>query len=179
MKTLKQSCKLAVIAIILFANTNCNQGQSGLPSNNPKVHICVNKNTDEKGNVTEYDSTYTSVWSSNGAINSDSILMEIQKRFRNSFNDPFFSGTNNFFPPDSSLNFSFHVNDSSLFNISKQFSSMHREMMQHMRQIMQQQNEMMNKMYQHNGERQKQNLQKSNHEELEPYPVQIQTLPEI
>lgn len=63
--------------IILFALTACSYAQKQKnpnTENQPKVHINVNKQFDENGNVVRYDSTYSWSWTNMDENVSDSIL---------------------------------------------------------------------------------------------------------
>lgn len=57
----------------------------------PDENIQVNKEYDEQGNLTKYDSIYSYSYSSNGKLN-DSLKMQFLKHFNNHsfFNDSFF-----------------------------------------------------------------------------------------
>jgi hypothetical protein len=102
----------------------------------PKVHINVNKETDEHGNIIRYDSTYVWSWSNLDTnvnyLNSDSIFASFfnrHKRF-SFFDDSLF------FKP-----FSFF--DDNFFNFDKDFENM----MKRHREIMRQQEEMFKRFF--------------------------------
>jgi hypothetical protein len=54
----------------------------------PKVDIQVNKKTDKNGNITQYDSTYTWSWNSNGRLPArvDSVMRSMQEQLHFGFN---------------------------------------------------------------------------------------------
>lgn len=63
--------------IILFALTACSYAQKQKnpnTKNQPQVHINVNKQLDENGNVIRYDSTYSWSWTNIDKNVSDSVL---------------------------------------------------------------------------------------------------------
>ncbi|MCF7561843.1 hypothetical protein L3X39_14450 [Sabulilitoribacter multivorans] len=97
MKTLK------IIPIFFLIFFNCSgqqkQQENKEPAIKPDENIQVNKEYDEYGNLTRYDSIYSYSYSSNGKLN-DSIKMQFQRHFNNHsfFNDSFF---NDFFKRDS------------------------------------------------------------------------------
>ncbi|MGQ9847679.1 MAG: hypothetical protein ACUVQP_09300 [Bacteroidales bacterium] len=95
--------KHVFLLIILFALTACSfaQKQKNLNTDNqPQVHINVNKQLDENGNVIRYDSTYSWSWSNIDENMSDSILSQF-------FSKPNFMWDNTFSAFD---------NDSLFFN---------------------------------------------------------------
>ncbi|MDU8887197.1 hypothetical protein RXV94_13580 [Yeosuana sp. MJ-SS3] len=96
MKTLK----LTLLFCLLFFNCS-GQDKSKTKENSikPNENIQVNKEYDEFGNLTKYDSIYSYSYSSNGKLN-DSIKMQFQSHFNNHsfFNDSFFD---DFFKQDS------------------------------------------------------------------------------
>lgn len=63
--------------IVLLALTACSFAQKPQKSNTknqPKVHINVNKQFDENGNIIRYDSTYSWSWTNTEESFSDSVL---------------------------------------------------------------------------------------------------------
>jgi hypothetical protein len=81
--------------------------------NKPKTSINVKKKYDKNGNVVQYDSSYSSVYSN---IKGDSRLLDsILNNFRNDFNDKYFFSNEpffkNFFFDDSLMNKDFFRND--------------------------------------------------------------------
>lgn len=74
-----------------------NQDDQMSQDQEPKVDIKVKKETDENGNVTRYDSTYTWSWSSNGILpeniqeDLDNMLGQFNLNSRINFNDSSFS----------------------------------------------------------------------------------------
>ncbi|MFG6686001.1 hypothetical protein ACGK9U_05415 [Mariniflexile sp. HNIBRBA6329] len=96
MKTLK------FIPIFFFLFYNCNaqtKQNSEEKALKPDENIQVNKEYDEFGNLTKYDSIYSYSYSSNGKL-SDSIKLKFKNHFSNHsfFNDSFFD---DFFKQDS------------------------------------------------------------------------------
>jgi hypothetical protein len=86
-----------------------------LNKNKPDVRIKVQKKTDKNGNITSYDSTYVSTWSSRdvNGINSDSLLNSFQQQFHTfSFGNPF--GNDSL----GSWGSNFYYNDSAFFGSS-------------------------------------------------------------
>jgi hypothetical protein len=75
---------LKIIPIFFLVFFNC-QGQETQQKNKesaikPDENIQVNKEYDDQGNLTRYDSIYSYSYSSNGKLN-DSIKMQFQKSF--------------------------------------------------------------------------------------------------
>jgi hypothetical protein len=99
------------------------QGTNQKKNNEPDVHISVNRELDNNGNVTRYDSTYSWSWSSDG---SQPVP---QNFFLNDSNQIGFFDKNIFFD-DSLINQSF--NDPVFNNFEKQMQ----EMMQRQQQMM-------------------------------------------
>ncbi len=101
--------------------------------NQPKIDVKVNRKYDEHGNLVQFDSTYSYVYSSDGntvIMDMDSMMNggDFQQFFNHPFmNDPF---GNNFF------------NDSLMMGFQNPFGNdpfeMHRKMMEQMQQFMQQ-----------------------------------------
>ena len=67
-----------------LANQSFAQEVNKSKQTKPDVKIKVNKEFDDKGNVTRYDSTYSYSWSSNGqfSTNIDSLFMGFNHSFR-------------------------------------------------------------------------------------------------
>ena len=96
MKTLK----FIPIFFFLFCSCNAQTKQNNTEKAlKPDENIQVNKEYDEFGNLTKYDSIYSYSYSSNGKL-SDSIKLKFQNHFSNHsfFNDSFFD---DFFKRDS------------------------------------------------------------------------------
>ncbi|MCX7955099.1 MAG: hypothetical protein N3A01_07915 [Bacteroidales bacterium] len=75
-----------LICLILF--NSCSFGQKEKSTRNqPQVDIKVNKKYDEKGNLIQYDSSYTYFWSN---VDSNFIDTSIFMRFRDNFSDLFY-----------------------------------------------------------------------------------------
>jgi hypothetical protein len=89
-------------------------------NNEPKVTIKVDKKRDANGNITQYDSTYISSWSSNNSMvpaNVDSLMKAMRHRF---FNDSQFGNIDSLAMP---YGFNFQMNDSlNAFNDSTFFN---------------------------------------------------------
>jgi hypothetical protein len=106
-------------------------GTTPKKNNQPDVHVNVNRELDNNGNVIRYDSTYSWSWSSDSGqpipenfFNDSSKLGSLNKNMF--FNDPFF----NSFGADSTLNPSF--NDPFFNNFENQMQ----EMMQRQKEMM-------------------------------------------
>ena len=105
MKTLK----LMPLFCLLFFNCS-GQDKQKTETNTikPDENITVNKEYDEHGNLTRYDSIYSYSYSSGNKLN-DSIKMQFQRHFNNHsfFNDSFFD---DFFKRDSTTGLFNHDN---------------------------------------------------------------------
>lgn len=84
----KKSFRAILALIIVIAGFCCfaqqiNAQEVTKKPNKPDVKIKVNKQFDDKGNVTRYDSTYSYSWSGNGQMPTDvdSILRGFNKNF--------------------------------------------------------------------------------------------------
>ncbi|MEN3322373.1 hypothetical protein VP395_01415 [Mariniflexile soesokkakense] len=107
MKTLKF---IPIFFLLFFNCTAQNKQKTEEKALKPDENIQVNKEYDEYGNLTKYDSIYSYSYSSNGKLN-DSLKMQFQKHFNNHsfFNDSFFD---DFFKQDS---ISGHFNPQNFF----------------------------------------------------------------
>ncbi|XMO85548.1 hypothetical protein AAFN75_12195 [Algibacter sp. AS12] len=95
-----RTLNLIPLFCLLFFNCSGQDKQQSEPlALKPDENITVNKEYDENGNLTRYDSIYSYSYSSNEKVN-DSLKMEFQKHFNSHsfFNDSFF---NDFFGRDS------------------------------------------------------------------------------
>jgi hypothetical protein len=117
-----------------------NQGKDSI--NNPDVHISVNKKTDEKGNITEYDSTYT--YSYHSKNSNEAVFDSIMHNFQNQFDLHKFG--HNFMDEDFKNNF---FSNSPLANDSNfhHFGDFDRMMHAHMVDMMKEQEEMMKMLF--------------------------------
>jgi len=128
-----------IILLLVNACSFAQKKDDPQPKNQPKVHIDVNKEYDENGNIIRYDSTYSWTWSNIDSLNehlNDSLISQ-------------------FFSPKSMLSFSPFDDDSLLdlfrfpsfndnffdwgFDMDKQMESMlkrHHEMMLHQQELM-------------------------------------------
>lgn len=89
---------LPLMMLFFYSCMQAQEPTKNQNANEPKVHIDVNKEFDEQGNVTRYDSTYVWTWSSDGNIQQmpDSMLQQMMKEwnmpgFDMFANDPFFN----------------------------------------------------------------------------------------
>lgn len=90
---------------------NAQKKNENLSKNKPDVRIKVQKKTDKNGNITSYDSTYVSSWSSGNlnGINSDSLMNSFRQESHSfSFGSPFGNDSlsswgSNFFDNDSAF----------------------------------------------------------------------------
>ena len=96
MKTLKL---IPLFCLLCFNCSGQDKQKSETQSLKPDENITVNKEYDEHGNLTRYDSIYSYSYSSNGKFN-DSLKLQFQQHFNNHsfFNDSFFD---DFFGKDS------------------------------------------------------------------------------
>jgi hypothetical protein len=116
--------------------------ESTIPDNKnqPDVHINVNRELDNNGNVIRYDSTYSWSWSSDGSQNSQQFYMN------DSNNAVFFKFFDNQDFPNEQFNNPFDNNIDSLF--SQHFNNSYFENMEkQMQEMMQRQQEMMNEYF--------------------------------
>jgi len=121
MKTLfrfKTFLLLFLFVIIYYSNNIQAQNKS---ESKPDVHINVNREFDEKGNVIKYDSTYSWSWSSDGSQSiNDSIAAKFPQILNNkSFFDNSFNNQFNFFNDTT-----FFGNDPMFGNFEKQMQEM-------------------------------------------------------
>ncbi|HKR06193.1 MAG TPA: hypothetical protein VJY62_16275 [Bacteroidia bacterium] len=81
----------------------------------PKVDVRVNKKYDEKGNIIQYDSTYSYYYSSPGtsenSISSDSVFSNFKIPLRNDYKGLFDDNMNSIFFNDSLFKYDFYNND--------------------------------------------------------------------
>jgi hypothetical protein len=90
MKT-KKYIPVIVLVVFMVVLVSCVFFDQGINAQNqdqdsirkPDIHISVNKKTDEKGNITEYDSTYSYSYSSNS--NNDKIIDSLMQKFHSDF----------------------------------------------------------------------------------------------
>lgn len=133
--------KLAFSLIILLALTACSYAQkedNSNPKNQPKVHINVNKQLDENGNVIRYDSAYSWSWSNFDSNVNDSIFAQFFPKSTFSWDSPFsvFDNDSSFFKSfsfpsffdDPFLNFNINKEMEQFFNRHQQFIQEHKEM---------------------------------------------------
>jgi hypothetical protein len=103
-------------------------------TNNPKTDIKVNKQYDKKGNLIEYDSTYSYFYSSPGmknSISSDSLFNKLKTPLQNDYQGLLDKNMNNIFFNDSLFKYDFYNNDyfSKRFQMNMlQFQNMFKEM---------------------------------------------------
>jgi hypothetical protein len=89
------------------------KAQDSIMKNNPDVKIKVEKKTDSKGNIVQYDSTYAYSWSGN--VQNNASLDSLWNEFRKT-SDPFhFFENNPFMFSDPAFSFDFNQMDSSFF----------------------------------------------------------------
>lgn len=114
----------------LFALTNSqNIKKDSLKSNEPKVDIKVNKKYDDYGNLIQYDSTYSYVYSSPDMSSNDfdSIIGNFKPFFYNNIPDVFGNSFDDFFNSGTFSNEDFFKNDffeNQLLNHSKMMEEM-------------------------------------------------------
>lgn len=74
---------ILIIAIVCYVEQINAQEIAKSNPNKPDVRIKVNKEFDNKGNITRYDSTYSYSWSGNGQIpmDADSLLKKFNHNF--------------------------------------------------------------------------------------------------
>ncbi len=116
---MKISTKIYLI-VLLFVITTLpkilySQNQK---SNQPDEQISINKEYDNNGNITRYDSTYSWTWSNNGNQNiNDSMSVKIP----DIFNDKFFF--------DNQFNNQFNIlNDTIFFGSDSMFNNFEKQM---------------------------------------------------
>lgn len=102
-----------LISLVLFSFVSQNKNsdiyvpdnEDSLMKNQPKVDVKVNKKYDENGNLIQYDSSYSVIYSSPGTdiqfnnMDSDSLMAMMRKHMKmnNLFdNDPFFDNSSGF-----------------------------------------------------------------------------------
>ena len=100
----------------------------------PKVDVRVNKKYDDKGNLVQYDSTYSYFYSSPGfknSISSDSLFSNFKIPLRNDYKGLLDDNMNNIFFNDSLFKYDFYNNDyfSKRFQLNIQrFENMFKQM---------------------------------------------------
>jgi hypothetical protein len=101
----------------------------------PKVDVRVNKKYDDKGNLIQYDSTYSYYYSSPGmfenSISSDSLFSNFKIQMRNDYKGLLDDNMNSIFFNDSLFKYDFYNNDyfSKRFKLNMlKFENMFREM---------------------------------------------------
>jgi hypothetical protein len=136
--------KLVIAIALLLSVTGC-KGQKRTTSNNntmasdsankPKVDIKVNKKYDSKGNLVQYDSTYTYFYQSpalgSRQIHSDSLLSEMKQMFHTRYDSFFLGHLNDIFFRDTLLKYDFLNSDyfSKRFEMNKPlFNDLFRDM---------------------------------------------------
>ena len=136
--------KTVVSFMLIFISTNIKSQNIEIPdqtkNNKPDVHINVNRELDNNGNVIRYDSTYTWSWSNNGNQNmngkffTDSTNSKFSNHLGNTdlLNDPFFK----------SFSFSNDTTNNHILNNSN-FDAMQQQMIE----MMQRQQQMINEMF--------------------------------
>jgi len=143
--------------------------KDSLKKNEPKVDIKVNKKYDDYGNLIQYDSTYSYIYSSpNSDINSleiDSIIGNFKPYFYNNIPDIFDNSLDNFFNSKPFSNEDFFNNDF----FEKQFQ-FHNKLLEDMINKMDSiRNEFLKQQYPNikpnNNNNSKQNNQKNNYKE--------------
>jgi hypothetical protein len=101
---------------------------------NPKTDIRVNKKYDDKGNLIQYDSTYSYFYSSPGfknSISSDSLFNNFKIPLRNDYKGLLDENMNSIFFNDSLFKYDFYNSDyfSKRFHMNMlQFENMFRQM---------------------------------------------------
>jgi hypothetical protein len=100
----------------------------------PKADIRVNKKFDDKGNLIQYDSTYSYFYSSPGfknSISSDSVFGNFKLPLRNDYKDLLDENMNSLFFNESLFKYDFYNNDYFLKRYElnmQQFENMFRHM---------------------------------------------------
>jgi hypothetical protein len=94
--------------------------QDGGMKNKPDIKIRVEKKTDDKGNIVQYDSSYTYKWS--GDAQNIGSLDSILNDFRNSTDKFHFFESNPFVFSDPDFSFDIDRFDSSVFDSSYNFN---------------------------------------------------------
>jgi len=100
MKKPKHIFLFYIMFFFIWGHAQSMQAQ-GVPNdslNKPKVNINVKKQFDSKGNLTEFDSSYSYSFPSGNlsSMNSDSILNQFRAFFNNNYSFPQFGFGNNF-----------------------------------------------------------------------------------
>lgn len=134
----------SLIVLLLLNSCSFSQKQDNpTPKNQPKVHIDVNRQFDENGNVIRYDSTYSWSWSNADGNINDSLFSQFFPKSNFMFDRPFslLYDDSTFFKPFDFPSFQDPFFD---FNLDKDMQ----EMLKRHQQIFQEQQEMMNKLLQ-------------------------------
>ncbi len=106
--------KLLVVVALLLTLNSCNgQVKKQDEKNMPQTSIKVNKQYDKKGNLVQYDSTYSYYYSNvkNDTVRQDSIFNLFRNQFNHKYlfsNEPYF---NDLFFQDSLLKYDFYKKD--------------------------------------------------------------------
>jgi hypothetical protein len=112
---------------------------------NPKVSIKVNKKYDEKGNLVQYDSSYSYFYSTPGgnieSISSDSFYNQFGELFHSRYNDFLRHRFDNIFFNDSLYKYDllnrdffdkrFELNNSMFYGLFREMDSLKMEMLKH------------------------------------------------
>jgi hypothetical protein len=136
---------VASIFLLLFNQGINAQNQGNDTINKPDVHISVNKKTDEKGNITEYDSTYSYSYSTHS--NNEKDIDSIMRNFQNDFNFKFFNGK---MFRDNSKDDIFSISPFGNDSTFSHFQNIDKILKAHMEAMMQEQDKMM-KMFFNDG----------------------------
>jgi len=137
--------KLIVMSLLSLAFAGCsdakkqNENSSKLmavldSSSVPKTDIKVNKKYDSKGNLLQYDSSYSYFYSSPGfknSISSDSLFYNFKTPLRNDYKDLLEENMNSVFFNDSLFKYDFYNSDyfSERFRLNMlRFENMFRQM---------------------------------------------------
>jgi hypothetical protein len=101
----------------------------------PKVEVKVNKKYDDKGNLVQFDSTYSYYYSSPGfkrnSISSDSLFGSFKMPLRNQYDSLMDQNMNNIFFNDSMFKYDFYNSDyfSKRFHLNiPKFEELYKEM---------------------------------------------------
>jgi hypothetical protein len=141
--------KLIIVLLLSFLAGGCNDHKkvndnkyAAIVKNNPdstynpKVDVRVNRKYDDKGNLIQFDSTYSYFYSSPGmktdtSISSDSLFSNFKSPLSDYYRDLFNSNMNGIFFNDSLFKYDFYNNDyfSKRFDLNlKRFENMFHQM---------------------------------------------------